>query len=170
MTASPVIPGASALSGTLLSMQGIQKAFAGVKALDDASLSVESGEVHALIGQNGAGKSTLIKVLTGAYRKDGGSVTFAGASVDFASPLAAQHGGIATIYQEINLVPLRSVAENIFLGREPRKWGLIQWRELNAEAARLLSGTGPQAGRDPAAGHAQHRHSADGGAGPRHVD
>ena len=123
-------------------MQGIQKAFAGVKALDNASLSVGTGEVHALIGQNGAGKSTLIKVLTGAYRRDGGTITFAGQSAEFASPLAAQQGGIATIYQEVNLVPLRTVAENVFLGREPKKWGLIQWRTMNTEAARLLSELG----------------------------
>ncbi|WP_425145240.1 sugar ABC transporter ATP-binding protein [Deinococcus sp.] len=134
-------PGA-AVSGPLLDMQGIQKSFAGVLALDQASLSVGAGEVHALIGQNGAGKSTLIKVLTGAYRRDGGSIDFAGLPVDFASPLAAQRGGIATIYQEVNLVPLRSVAENIFLGREPKRWGLIQWRAMNSEAARLLSELG----------------------------
>ncbi|WP_161880846.1 sugar ABC transporter ATP-binding protein [Deinococcus alpinitundrae] len=125
-------------------MQHIQKAFAGVTALDNASLGVAAGEVHALIGQNGAGKSTMIKVLTGAYRRDGGSITFAGQPVDFASPLAAQRGGIATIYQEVNLVPLRTVAENIFLGREPRKWGLIQWPAMNAEAARLLTELGIQ--------------------------
>ena len=126
----------------LLDMQGIVKAFAGNRALDDASLSIAPGEVHALIGQNGAGKSTLIKVLTGAYRRDAGRVTFAGAPVEFASPLAAQRGGIATIYQEVNLIPLRSVAENIFLGREPRRYGLIQWRVMHDEAARLLSGLG----------------------------
>jgi galactofuranose transport system ATP-binding protein len=123
-------------------MQGIQKAFAGNKALDNASLRIGSGEVHALIGQNGAGKSTLIKVLTGAYHRDAGQVTFGGAPVDFASPLAAQRGGIATIYQEVNLIPLRSVAENIFLGREPMRYGLIQWNAMNAEAQRLLSGLG----------------------------
>ena len=86
------------------------------------------GEVHALVGQNGAGKSTLIKILTGAYRKDGGEVEFDGRPIEFASPQAAQRGGISTIYQEINLVPLRSVAENIFLGREPRRFGFLDWR------------------------------------------
>ncbi|CAM3699977.1 sugar ABC transporter ATP-binding protein [Deinococcus frigens] len=119
-------------------MQDIQKSFAGVVALADASLTVAPGEVHALIGQNGAGKSTMIKVLTGAYRRDGGSVTFAGGPVEFTSPLAAQQGGIATIYQEVNLIALRTVAENIFLGREPKRWGLIQWPVMNAEANRLL--------------------------------
>ncbi len=92
----------------------------------------------ALVGQNGAGKSTLIKVLTGAYTKDGGQITLAGAPVDFASPQAAQRGGISTIYQEINLVPFRSVAENIFLGREYRRFGLLDWSRMNAEAAELL--------------------------------
>ena len=123
-------------------MRDIQKSFGGNAALDHASLSMQTGEVHALIGQNGAGKSTMIKVLTGAYHRDGGSIHFAGQPINFDSPLQAQHGGIATIYQEVNLVPLRTVAENIFLGREPRKWGLIQWPTLNAEATRLLSELG----------------------------
>ena len=130
------------VSTPLLDMQGIDKAFAGVRALNQASLTVGPAEVHALIGQNGAGKSTLIKVLTGAYRRDGGSITLGGQPVDFASPQAAQLGGVATIYQEVNLIPLRSVAENVFLGREPRRFGLIQWRVMNAEAARLLSDLG----------------------------
>ena len=129
-------------AGPLLEMTGIEKRFAGVAALSQASLRVGSAEVHALIGQNGAGKSTLIKVLTGAYRRDAGTVCFEGQPVDFASPLAAQQGGIATIYQEVNLVPLRSVAENIFMGREPRRLGLIDWRRMNADSARLLSELG----------------------------
>ena len=126
----------------LLDMQGIRKSFAGVRALDGASLQVQAGEVHALIGQNGAGKSTLIKVLTGAYKRDGGTVVFGGVSVDFTSPLAAQQGGIATIYQEVNLVPLRSVAENIYLGREPKRLGLIQWRAMHEGARGLLRDLG----------------------------
>jgi ribose transport system ATP-binding protein len=109
-----------------------------VQALSAASLEVEPGEIMALIGENGAGKSTMIKVLTGAYRRDSGSILFAGQSIDFASPLAAQRGGVSTIYQEINLVPFRSVAENIFLGREHRRLGLLDWRRMNAEAAELL--------------------------------
>src|ERR687884_1058088 len=125
-------------SGPLLSMRGIEKRFSGVPALLSASLEVEAGEVMALIGQNGAGKSTMIKILTGAYRKDAGEITFAGSIVEFASPHDAQRGGISTIYQEINLVPYRSVAENIFLGREPRRFGLIDWPRMNREAAELL--------------------------------
>ena len=119
-------------------MQGINKAFSGVPALQGASLKVERGEVHALIGQNGAGKSTLIKILTGAYRKDSGTITFAGREVNFTSPQAAQLGGISTIYQEVNLVPFRSVSENIFLGREPRRGPFLDWRRMNDEARALL--------------------------------
>src|SRR5271166_5880415 len=122
----------------LLVMRDIDKRFQGVKALSSASLEVAAGEIMAVVGQNGAGKSTLIKVLTGAYRRDSGTIEFAGASIDFASPQEAQRGGISTIYQEINLVPFRSVAENIFLGREYRRYGLLDWRRMNAEAADLL--------------------------------
>src|SRR5262245_11950863 len=107
----------------LLSMTGIDKSFSGVKVLAAAGLEIESGEVMALVGQNGAGKSTLIKILTGAYRRDAGSIAFNGSEVDFSSPAESQAAGIATIYQEINLAPHRSVAENIFLAREPRRFG-----------------------------------------------
>jgi monosaccharide-transporting ATPase len=123
----------------LVSMQGVRKSFSGVPALIDASLEIENGEVMALVGQNGAGKSTLIKILTGAYRRDEGSVTLAGANVDFASPGAAQDAGISTIYQEINLVPHRTVAENIFLGREPTRFGMIDWKRLNRQAEEALA-------------------------------
>lgn len=123
----------------LLEMREIRKNFPGVRALDGVSLEVAGGEVHALVGQNGAGKSTLIKILTGAHRRDSGEILLAGQPVDFATPQAAQHAGISTIYQEVNLVPLRSVAENIFLGREPRRRGFLDWRRMNAEAARLLA-------------------------------
>jgi galactofuranose transport system ATP-binding protein len=122
----------------LLVMRDIHKRFQGVQALAAASLEVEPGEVMALVGENGAGKSTMIKVLTGAYRRDMGSIVFGGEPVDFASPQQAQRGGISTIYQEINLVPFRSVAENIFLGREYRRYGLLDWGRMNAEAANLL--------------------------------
>ena len=101
--------------GLLLSMHGVDKRFAGIPALRQASLEVRHGEVHALIGQNGAGKSTLIKVLTGYHRRDAGQVTFLGSPFEVSSPQQAQASGISTIYQEINLVPLRSVTENICL-------------------------------------------------------
>ena len=126
------------MADPLLVMRDIDKRFQGVQALAGASLEVEPGEVMALVGQNGAGKSTLIKVLTGAYRRDSGSIVFDGRGIDFASPQAAQRGGVSTIYQEINLVPFRSVAENIFLGREARRYGFLDWSRMNAEAAELL--------------------------------
>jgi ribose transport system ATP-binding protein len=119
-------------------MRNIEKRFLGAQALAAATLEVEPGEVMALVGQNGAGKSTLIKVLTGAHRKDAGAIVFWGQEVEFASPQEAQRGGISTIYQEINLIPFRSVAENIFLGREFRRYGLLDWRRMNREAAELL--------------------------------
>src|ERR671921_639312 len=133
-----------AATAPLLQMEGISKAFPGVRALEEASLAVGRGEVHAVMGQNGAGKSTLIKILTGAYRRDAGTVTLDGQPVDFHSPQQAQAGGVSTIYQEVNLVGFRSVAENIFLGREPRRWGLIDRRRLHAEARRLLERLGVQ--------------------------
>jgi monosaccharide-transporting ATPase len=126
------------MADPLLAMRDINKRFQGVQALSAASLEVEPGEIMALVGQNGAGKSTMIKVLTSAYRRDSGSILFAGQPIDFTSPQAAQRGGVSTIYQEINLVPFRSVAENIFLGREHRRYGLLDWGRMNAEAADLL--------------------------------
>jgi len=122
----------------LLDMRGIQKRFAGIPALMDASLSIRGGEVHALMGQNGAGKSTLIKALTGYIQKDAGEVTFLGQPFEVASPHEAQQRGISTIYQEINLVPLRSVTENICLGRKFERFGVLDWRSMHSEARKLL--------------------------------
>jgi monosaccharide-transporting ATPase len=122
----------------LLQMEHITKRFPGSVALSDASMHVARGEVHALIGENGAGKSTLIKVLTGVYHSDEGSILFDGQARAFSSPQQAQREGISTIYQEVNLVPFRSVTENIFLGREIFRWGLLDWRKMNAEATTLL--------------------------------
>jgi monosaccharide-transporting ATPase len=135
MTSAP----AASETPALLEMRGIIKRFAGVLALSEASLRVAPGEVHAVVGQNGAGKSTLIKVLTGYHRKDGGEVLFEGRPFEVASPHKAQASGISTIYQEINLVPLRSITENICLGREQRRYGLLDWQAMHAEAERLLS-------------------------------
>src|SRR3954454_7588568 len=123
----------------LLSMRGIEKHFGGVPALQAASLEVEPGEVHALIGQNGAGKSTLIKILTGYHQRDGGEILLEGRTVGFNAPQEAQLAGISTIYQEINLVPYRSVTENICLGREKRRFGLLDWPAMHAEARALLA-------------------------------
>ena len=126
----------------LLTMDHISKGFPGVVALSNAHLRVGRGEVHALIGQNGAGKSTLIKILTGAYRRDSGTITFDGQPIDFSSPLQAQNNGVSTIYQEINLVPFRSAAENIFMGREPLRWGMIDWARMNRQAEQTLDRMG----------------------------
>ncbi|MCO5222202.1 MAG: sugar ABC transporter ATP-binding protein [Thermomicrobiales bacterium] len=137
----PTPPGSQ---DVLLEMRDIVKVFPGVVALDHARLTVMKGEVHAIVGQNGAGKSTLMKVLNGAYRKDGGTIVLDGREVDFITPHQAQVGGISTIYQEINLVPFRSVAENIFMGREPRRFGLIDWPRMNREAREILAHFGIQ--------------------------
>src|SRR5215212_241107 len=126
----------------LLVMEGIEKAFPGVIALDGASLRVALSEVHAIIGQNGAGKSTLIKILNGAYRRDAGRIVLDGRPVDFHNPQEAQLVGVSTIYQEINLVPYRSVAENIFMGREPRRWGLLDRERMNRDATAVLDRLG----------------------------
>jgi len=126
----------------LLKMTGICKAFPGVKALDGVDLSVESGQVHALMGENGAGKSTLIKVLTGIYQKDAGRIVFDGKSIAPSDAAQAQHAGISTIYQELNLAPYLSVAENIFIGREPRRFGLIDWKTVESKARAILGDMG----------------------------
>ena len=137
--APPSPPVIQPMTASLLDMRRIDKHFAGLPALAGASLEVGRGEVHALIGQNGAGKSTLIKILTGYHARDAGEIVFDGRPVAFASPGEAQRAGISTIYQEINLVPYRSAAENICLGRERRRFGLLDWRAMHAEAEGLLA-------------------------------
>ncbi len=126
----------------VLRMRGVHKAFGGTPALVSGDLEVRRGEVHALMGQNGAGKSTLLKVLTGVYSADGGEISFSGEPVAFRSPHEAQHNGISPIYQEINLVPQRTVAENIFLAKEPRRWGLVDRRRMESDARELLRRVG----------------------------
>ncbi len=126
----------------VLEVRGVDKHFPGVHALRAVDFELRAGEVHALVGENGAGKSTLIKVMTGVYNADGGDVRFNGQNVSFASPLAAQAAGISTIYQEVNLIPLMSVAENLFLNREPRRAGLVDQRRLRRDATRILSDYG----------------------------
>jgi galactofuranose transport system ATP-binding protein len=123
----------------LLDMKAISKSFGGVAAVIEASLSVEPGEVMALVGQNGAGKSTMIKILNGAYQRDAGEITFDGSTWKAQSPQQAQRSGISTIFQEINLIGFRSVAENIYLGREPRRFsGVLDWTKINQGAQKLL--------------------------------
>ncbi|TDV51971.1 sugar ABC transporter ATP-binding protein [Actinophytocola oryzae] len=127
----------------ILVATSVGKRFPGVVALSEVDLALAAGEVHALVGENGAGKSTLIKILTGVYQPDDGTLTYRGEPATFASPMAAQQAGIATVYQEVNLVPLRSVASNLFLGREPRnRLGLLDFRAMNRQARELLSSYG----------------------------
>ncbi|MEU3654046.1 sugar ABC transporter ATP-binding protein [Streptomyces sp. NPDC032161] len=127
----------------LLTMSGITKSFPGVRALDGVDLEVRAGEVHCLLGQNGAGKSTLIKVLAGAHRPDDGGITWCGEPVGLKSPVAAMRLGIATIYQELDLVQGLSVAENVFLGHEPTTARfLVRARRGRAAAAALLGRLG----------------------------
>ncbi|MDX6917081.1 ribose ABC transporter ATP-binding protein RbsA [Pectobacterium carotovorum] len=123
----------------LLQLQGITKSFPGVKALSGAALNVYPGKVMALVGENGAGKSTMMKVLTGIYRKDAGSIHFLGQVVDFNGPKASQEAGIGIIHQELNLIPQLTIAENIFLGREfTNRFGRLDWNKMYAEADKLL--------------------------------
>ncbi|WP_347778197.1 sugar ABC transporter ATP-binding protein [Nonomuraea sp. B5E05] len=126
----------------VLEARGVSKRFPGVLALDGVSLALRPGEVHALVGENGAGKSTLIKVFTGVYQPDGGELRHQGEPAAFGTPMDARRAGISTIYQEVNLVPMMSVARNLLLGREPRRFGVIDSAAMNGEAERVLAGYG----------------------------
>jgi len=123
----------------LLEIKGLNKIFPGVKALTNVDFTLQKSEIHALMGENGAGKSTVIKVLTGVYKRDGGTIKFNGKEIECTNPLHAQQLGISSVYQEVNLVPNLSVAENIFLGRQPMKPGRIDWKELNLQAEQILN-------------------------------
>jgi ribose transport system ATP-binding protein len=125
---------------TVLEMKGICKAFPGVQALQDVNLEVREGEVHVLLGENGAGKSTLIKILSDAYTKDAGHILLNGKKVQIDSPRQAQELGIAVIYQEFNLVPNLSVAENLFLSNLPGRNGMVDWSKLYGRAEEVLRG------------------------------
>lgn len=122
----------------ILQMKGINKSFPGVRALHNVDFSLRRGEVHALMGENGAGKSTLIKVLTGVERQETGEIILNGNPILAKSPQHAQQMGISTVYQEVNLCPNLSVAENIFIGREPMRFGMIDSREVNRQAKVIL--------------------------------
>ncbi len=122
----------------LLSATRIDKVFPGARALDKVDFHLRRGEVHALLGENGAGKSTLVKCLTGAYRRDGGTILLDGVEVDPRDTFNAQKLGIGTVYQEVNLLPNLSVAENLFLGRQPRRFGLVDVGAMNRQARALL--------------------------------
>jgi len=123
----------------ILTMRGIGKRFPGVVALDGVDFTLRAGEVHALLGENGAGKSTLIKLLTGVYDIDAGEIKLDGEPVRFTGPGQAQEAGISTVYQEVNLCQNLSVAENIAIGREPRRFGKINWSKVRQHAAELVT-------------------------------
>lgn len=127
------------MAEVLLEMTNIQKYFPGVHALDDANLCVNKGEVHALVGENGAGKSTLMKVLSGIYKKDGGTIKFRGEEVEPTDPKHAQALGIGIIHQELNLMPHLTVAQNIFIGKEPTRGLFIDQSSENKKAKEMLS-------------------------------
>jgi simple sugar transport system ATP-binding protein len=126
----------------VLSLTGISKFFPGVVALEDVDFSLRKGEIQALMGENGAGKSTLIKVLTGVEHPDSGTIQLDGKQVQVRSPKHSQELGISTVYQEVNLCTNITVAENIMLGREPRRFGSIHWKKLNELAKKALSRLG----------------------------
>ena len=126
----------------LLTLRGIGKRFPGVVALNNVDFTVRAGEIHALLGENGAGKSTLIKVLTGVYSADSGEISFAGQRIAPASPSEAEQAGISTVYQEVNLVPSLSIAENLCLGRQPGRFGFIRWGATRRHAREALARLG----------------------------
>ena len=130
------------MSDVILTMKGIDKSFPGVHALDHVDLEVRRGEVHALMGENGAGKSTLMKVLTGIYSKDEGTITFEGKEVEFTNPREAQDAGIVIVHQELNMLGHLTVAQNIFIGREFMKGKFIDDRKMNEEARKLFDQLG----------------------------
>src|SRR5919205_1331221 len=124
----------------LLEMRDITKTFPGVRALDGVTFDLYAGEIHALVGENGAGKSTLMKVLGGVYPYGtyGGEIVIDGQERRFTNVREAEDAGIAVIYQELSLIKELSIGENIFLGREPRRFGVIRWEELYSRAQKLL--------------------------------
>lgn len=130
------------MGDVILTMKGIDKSFPGVHALDHVDLEVRKGEVHALMGENGAGKSTLMKVLTGIYHKDSGTITYEGKEVEFSNPREAQDAGIVIVHQELNMMGHLTVAQNIFIGREYMKGKLIDDKRMNEEARKLFDQLG----------------------------
>lgn len=128
----------------VLKLEKINKSFPGVKALTDVDFTVREGEVHALVGENGAGKSTLMKIISGAYTKDSGTVEIDGKQAEITSPKQAETLGVSIIYQELNLIQRVTVAENVFLGRFPKKMGVVQWKQMNSDAKKLFDELGIQ--------------------------
>src|ERR687897_1450134 len=126
----------------LLAMKDIRKSFLGVEVLHCVRLECEAGEIHAVMGENGAGKSTLMKVLAGVYPADGGTIELEGEQVSFSHPVQAQGAGVAIIFQEFNLLPDRTVAENVFVNREPTKRGVVDIRAMERRTDELLHEVG----------------------------
>lgn len=126
----------------ILRTEGLSKFFPGVKALDNVNFSLRRGEIMALLGENGAGKSTLIKALTGVYHADRGTIWLEGQAISPKNTAHAQQLGIGTVYQEVNLLPNMSVADNLFIGREPRRFGLLRRKEMEARATALMASYG----------------------------
>ncbi len=139
----PTQPAPQAIAeAPILRMENICKSFPGVRALHNVSFELRPSEIHALVGENGAGKSTLIKILAGALERDSGDIHVNGTRAHLRTPQAAIDAGISVIYQEFNLVPYLSVAENIYLGREPQSWGIVDWKTMRAGARGLLDRLG----------------------------
>ncbi|WP_159620101.1 sugar ABC transporter ATP-binding protein [Arthrobacter zhaoguopingii] len=130
------------VSRPVLRVTGLSKAFFGVPVLQDAALELRAGEVHGLVGENGAGKSTLMKLLAGVYQRDAGTIEIDGEPVEFHHPTQAHLAGLSTVFQEFNLLPDRTVAENIYLGREPRRSLLVDTKAMNLRTAELLDQLG----------------------------
>ncbi len=124
----------------IVTMKGISKSFPGVQALENVDFTLRRGEIHALVGENGAGKSTLIRILTGVEQPNTGTITVDQQTISIRSPQHAQGLGISTVYQEVNLCLNLTVAENILIGREPMRWGSIDWKTMNARAKQILHG------------------------------
>ncbi|WP_333579661.1 ATP-binding cassette domain-containing protein, partial [Mesotoga prima] len=127
---------------TVIELEGINKTFPAVRALDNVSLSVKSGEVRGLVGENGAGKSTLIKIITGAYTKDSGTMIFEGNEITRNSPLISKGLGIYAVYQDVMVTPDLSVAENFFLGQQPKIGPFINWKKMYKESMEFLENIG----------------------------
>jgi ABC-type sugar transport system ATPase subunit len=136
------LPQGSAAPPPLLEVRGLTKTFFGIPVLEDAHLTLHRGQVHGLVGENGAGKSTLMKILAGVYQPDAGTVLLDGQEVSFSHPTKAHEAGLSSVFQEFNLLPDRTVAENIYLGREPRRGVLVNKGLMNAKTAELLQSLG----------------------------
>jgi len=142
MSSDTAVDTAPAGGEPLLRARGLTKSFLGNTVLADVDLDLYPGRVHGLVGENGAGKSTLMKILAGVYPPDRGTIEIAGRQVSFSHPVQAQQAGVSTVFQEFNLLPDRTVAENIYLGREPRRRGLVDTRRMQRETTELLESLG----------------------------